>query len=205
MVLKGGYNKNIPPITSDEKERKIPVKVNTSIDIFKLVDINEEDYSIEIQFQITLVWKENRATYQNLKVNDSLNALTQNDINKLWLPKVIYENTDQKETTRLGVDWEWETNIKVRRDGSSTKSGLETVDETDIYQGNENSLVMRQTYTHEFQCQYDFIWYPFDTQVNTLNVFHFGLLDKIVECERHKSDHVYHIDVFSALLHRDGG
>ena len=39
------------------------------------------------------------------------------------------------------------------------------LDETDIYRGNENSLVMSQTYTHEFQCQYDFGWYPFDTQV----------------------------------------
>ena len=37
-------------ITSDEKGKKVPVDVVTSIDIFKLVDINEEDYSIEIQF-----------------------------------------------------------------------------------------------------------------------------------------------------------
>ena len=158
---------NIPPITSDEKERKIPVKVNTSIDIFKLVDINEEDYSIEIQFQITLAWKENRATYQNLKENESLNALTQKDIQVLWLPEVIYENTDQKDTTRLGVAWEWKTNVHVKMEGKPSESGLDVVDETYIYQGSENSLVMSQTYTHEFQCQYDFIWYPFDTQVNT--------------------------------------
>ena len=156
---------NIPPITSDEKGNMIAVDVNTSIDIFKLVDIKEEDYSIEIQFRITMLWKENRATYQNLKLNDSLNALTQNDIDKLWLPKVIYENTDQKETTRLGVDWEWETNVEVKRGGNFTRSGLETVDETYVYRGDENDLIMSQTYTHEFQCQYIFVWYPFDTQV----------------------------------------
>ena len=167
LVLEGGYNKNIPPITSDKKGQKVPMDVATSIEIFKLVDIKEEDYSIEIQFQITLVWKENRATYQNLKADDSLNALTQNDIDKLWLPKVIYENTDQKDTTRLGVAWEWETNVEVRREGKFTRSGLETVDETYIFQGDENSLVMNQTYTHEFQCPYDFKWYPFDTQVKT--------------------------------------
>ena len=112
-----------------------------------------------------MLWKENRATYQNLKLNDSLNALTQNDIDKLWLPKVIYENTDQKETTRLGVDWEWETNVEVKRCGNFTRSGLETVDETYVYRGDENDLIMSQTYTHEFQCQYIFVWYPFDTQV----------------------------------------
>ena len=169
LVLENGHNMNIPPITS-ENGGKVPVSVNTSINIFKLVDINEEDYSIEIQFQITLVWKENRATYQNLKNKSSLNALTQMDIKELWLPKVIYENTDQKDTTRLGVDWEWETNVEVRREGNFTGTGLETVDEAYIFQGNESSLIMSQTYTHEFQCQYSFVWYPFDTQVKKIVV-----------------------------------
>ena len=157
---------NIPPITSDEKGKIVAVEVGTSIDIFKLVDINEEDYTIEIQFLITMVWKENRATYQNLKANDSLNALTQNDIERLWLPKVIYENTDQKDTTRLGVTWEWETDVEVRRIGNNfTRSGLDNVDEANMFLGNENNLVMRQTYTRQFQCLFDFQWYPFDTQV----------------------------------------
>ena len=165
LILKEGYNMNIPPITSDQKGKKVAVEVGTSIDIFKLVDINEEDYSIEIQFLITMIWRENRATYQNLKAHDSLNALTQNDIEKLWLPRVIYENTDQKDTTRLGANWEWETHVEVRRLGNFTRSGLDIVDEANMFQGNENNLVMRQTYTRQFQCLFDFQWYPFDTQV----------------------------------------
>ena len=83
----------------------------------------------------------------------------------MWLPKIIYENTDQKETTRLGTIWEWETNVEVRREGNFRKSGLEIVDEAYIYKGNENTLIMTQTYTHKFQCQYSFENYPFDTQV----------------------------------------
>ena len=75
LVLKNGYNKNIPPFIQDDL--KIPVDINTSIDIFKLVNINAEDYSIEIPFQITMEWKENRVTYQNLKKKTSLNALIQ--------------------------------------------------------------------------------------------------------------------------------
>merc|ERR1712016_395871 len=89
---------------------------SVSIDLLRIVDIDEEDYSIEIQFEITMVWKEKRATYQNLKDRDSLNTLTQKDIGTLWLPKVIYENTDQKETTRFGSNWEWETRVVVRKE-----------------------------------------------------------------------------------------
>ena len=35
----------------------------------------------------------------------------------------------------------------------------------EIYKGDENTLSMQQTYTHEFQCVYQLKSYPFDTQV----------------------------------------
>ena len=163
LVLEDGYNMEVPPITSND-----PVHVSVSIDLLKLVDIDEEDYSIEIQFEITLNWKEKRATYNNLKRHNSLNALSQSDIEMLWLPEVIYENTDQKETTRLGEfgNGEWKTKVVVKREvENGTMSGLESVDETEIFKGSENSLVMNQTYTHTFQCNYKHSYYPFDIQV----------------------------------------
>ena len=161
LVLKDGYNKRVPPLNLGH-----PVNVSVSMNVLKLVDIDEDDYSIEIQFEITMMWKENRVTYQNLKTRDSLNALKETDYENLWLPKVIYENTDQKETTRLGSNWEWETRVIVKRGGNSSLSGFDTLDETEIFTGLENSLIMSQTYTHTFQCSYMLSAYPFDTQVN---------------------------------------
>ena len=142
-----------------------PANVEVSINILKIVDIDEDDYSIEIQFQIILKWKENRATYHNLKSTENLNALTQEDIKSLWIPEVIFENTDQKETTRLGVEWEWSTDVLVKREGQFERSGNEVLDEIEIFKGEENSLSMVQSYTHEFQCVYQLENYPFDTQV----------------------------------------
>ena len=163
LVLEKSYNKNVPPIIS----KSGGVNVSIALDILKLVDIKEKDYSIEIQFSITLKWKENRAAYHNLKHERALNALTKEDIGKLWLPKVIYENTDQKDTTRLGEygNGEWDTRVVVNRDGNFTRSKIDVVDEIEIFKGFENNLIMSQTYTHEFQCSYDFSMYPFDTQV----------------------------------------
>ena len=166
LVLEEGYNKNFPPV-SVEKEK---VDVNVSIDLLKLVDIKEEDFSIEIQFSITLDWFENRATYHNLKMKRSLNALTQNVIGQLWLPEVIYGNTDQKESTRLGENWEWKTSVVVERNKNGTPAGLETVHETELFKGEENSLVMFQTYTHDFQCIFNLKKYPFDTQTCSIDM-----------------------------------
>ena len=129
----------------------------------KVVEIEETDHSIHLQFQISLMWKENRVQYQNLKKESSLNALTDEDIKTIWLPRIVYDNTDQKEVTRLGVDWEWATTVTVTREGNFTRSwGL---DEAEIFEGASNSLTMNQTYTWEFQCKYELQRYPFDTQV----------------------------------------
>ena len=95
-------------------------------------------------------------------------GLSDADIGQLWLPLVIYDNTDQKESTRLGENWEWVTRVSVVKEGKFTRSGLGEVDEAEIFKGVENTLTMTQTYTWEFQCQYKLQHYPFDTQVNMI-------------------------------------
>ena len=168
-----GYNRKVPPITSvsstwrsEADDRVVPVPVNISITLMKVVEIEETDHSIHLQFQISLQWRENRVKYLNLKKDTSLNALTDGEIKELWLPLILYDNTDQKEVTRLGVEWEWMTFVTVTREGDFTRSGLEEVDEIEIFEGAENRLTMNQTYTWEFQCKYELQRYPFDTQVN---------------------------------------
>ena len=110
--------------------------------------------------------------YLNLKQKAELNAMTEEDIGKLWLPLIIYTNTDQKKTTRLGEygNGEWSTAITVTREANFTRSGLDEIDETEIFEGSENGLTMRQTYTHRFQCHYILSRYPFDTQVCTIKM-----------------------------------
>ena len=94
-----------------------------------------------------------------------LNALSFEEINRLWLPLLVYTNTDHQKTTRIVDDWEWSTYVSVKREGNFTRSGYEMLDETEIFRGEENTLVMTQSYTHEFQCIYQLGRYPFDTQV----------------------------------------
>ena len=88
---------------------------------------------------------------------------------RLWLPLLVYTNTDQQETTRLGVEWEWSTDVNVKREGNFTRSGYEVLDETYLFKGDENSLIMTQSYTHDFQCVYQLQKYPFDTQVGYIH------------------------------------
>ena len=69
----------------------------------------------------------------------------------VYSPRVIYWNIDQEETTRLGENWEWTTDIFVQREGKAKRNPTEEIDEADI-KGAENSLIMEETYTRAFQC-----------------------------------------------------
>ena len=167
LVLQHGYNKEVPPIvatgkTSEEKEL-LPVRVMLTLQ--KVIAIEEDDHSISFKFKISLMWNENRVTYQNLKKDSTNNLLRQDEVRMLWLPLVIYWNTDQEETTRLGEPWEWKTELLVQREGNFTRNSMTDIDEAEIFQGAENSLRMEQTYTHAFQCVFKLSEYPFDTQV----------------------------------------
>ena len=79
----------------------IPVTVDIAMVLLKIVEIEEEEHSIDFQFEIILKWRDQRVSYHNLKNDTSLNALSEEDVRRLWLPLVIYANTDQKEMTRF--------------------------------------------------------------------------------------------------------
>ena len=81
-----------------------------------------------------------------------------------------------KEVTREGMGWEWPTVVTIGREGSHdrcesnpscSRSGVEQVDEIEIFEGGRNLIEMQQVYTIQFQCQYDLQYYPFDTQVTS--------------------------------------
>ena len=65
-----------------------------------------------------------------------------------------------------GDNQTWSIEVNVVRKGNFTRSGLDLVDEVEMFRGDENPLVMKQVYTHRFQCKYDLERYPFDTQHN---------------------------------------
>ena len=127
------------------------VSINLLKPSVKVVSVKEEHHSIELQFEITLKWKESRDTNQNLKGKRYLN---EEDLERLWFPLVVYASTDQQERTSLGMDWEWSTSVSVLREGNFARSDLTVFDEIEVFKGEENNLVKEQAYTHELPAYY---------------------------------------------------
>ena len=103
LSLRKGYNKHVPPFSRMKFSRTIdPASVNVSLRLLKVMDINERKNTIDLKFEVIMEWRDCRITYNNLKEVSFLNALTINETQSIWLPIVVYKNTDQEETTRLG-------------------------------------------------------------------------------------------------------
>ena len=115
--LMKGYNKKNPPFSRLQNDTIVPTDVKVSMRFLRMVDIDEVDHTIYFQFEIILEWNDRHLSFNNLKEEEYLNSLTDDEIQSIWLPLLVYDNTDQKETTRLGVAWEWSTSVTVAREG----------------------------------------------------------------------------------------
>ena len=88
LVISSGYGKMVPPIKLAADNSLIPVTVDVSVQLLKIVEIEEENHAIDFQYEIIMAWKDHRVDYHNLKKDTSLNALREADIKRIWLPLV---------------------------------------------------------------------------------------------------------------------
>ena len=190
LVLGKSYSKKVPPflvhnMRENDEPVIIPAKVNVSITLMNIIKINEVDNLIAFKFGISLEWYEYRAVYNNLKPATILNSLSEDDINSLWVPHLIYENTDNNEALRIGG--ETETKVDITREGNFVRSGMDVAEEIEHFKGAENKLTLNQTYSTSFHCIYLIHYFPFDTQVllyqtKPLIIYQIALLNSFDLC-----------------------
>ena len=70
----------------------------------------------------------------------------------------------------MQLDGVTKTTIVVTRAGDPARSGVDVVDEIEIFEGVENELTMSQTYSKQFQCKYQLHRFPFDIQVCSIDM-----------------------------------
>ena len=78
-IDKTTYIQEYPPITADEERNAIKKSVNISVDILKILDIDEVAGIFKVSFELHSSWLDPRLTYVNLKNYTDLNTLTEQD------------------------------------------------------------------------------------------------------------------------------
>ena len=162
LVMEDNYNKKIAPFSFDnENQSNIPVMINVSISVIDVLKIEEVNHVYVLKFRLTLEWYDYRIQYYNLKKQRSSNALSLEEHNQLWIPYLVFENTENNEATEGTKD----TELTLVREGNFIRSDKTVAEEINIFEGSSNRIMFEQIYTKEFKCVYELHLYPFDTQV----------------------------------------
>ena len=164
LVMKENYNQKISPFEYDYINSKvIAANVSISMAIMDVISISEVDLVYVLKFRFLMVWYDYRLKYHNLKEEQSLNTLSRAEIDNLWIPFVVFSNTEHQESTK-GDD---ESEVTIAREGNFTESSANVMEEINIFEGIENKITFQQVYSKTFKCVYKLQLYPFDTQVNS--------------------------------------
>ena len=127
-VKQENYNKKIAPFSFDKVNNvNIPVNINVSMSIIDIIKIEEVDHVYILKFRLVLEWYtqllsvmelnlslvlrakskiavkryDYRIKYLNLKKTRSQNALALEDVQRLWIPFLVFDNTERNEATKV--------------------------------------------------------------------------------------------------------
>ena len=164
VVVETGYNKKVAPFTVDlVTEEMSPARIDVSIDLLDVIEISEQNHKISFKFGISLGWYDHRVVYHKLKAEMGFNTLNDEEMGNVWIPYLIYDNTDNNEA--VVISEAIQTVMAISREGNFNRSRMDVPDEIEIFSGQDNKISMNQTYSKTFKCTYLIHWFPFDTQV----------------------------------------
>ena len=155
-----GYNKFLVPSPRDHQEK---LNVTLSLNIQKILYIDEVEHFIRMSIILTKLWYNEHLTFQNLKQN-GLNQIFQDDRDIVWIPWIEFnsmENKNKCERTEKQELFTIVPNPNVRYERNS----LSVRENAFLFPGKENKMIQEKEISCEFICEFDYKWYPFDSQV----------------------------------------
>ena len=123
-------------------------------------EMREIEQILQLKFRLRMTWFDARLDFFNIKQDETMNVISIDELNQIWLPIIIFHNTERGQRT-INDDESFST---INRTGQGIGSDSSISEDIDIYKGSENSISMSRLYNIDFFCDYDMRWYPFDAQ-----------------------------------------
>ncbi len=97
VLIDDSYLKTFPapPLVT----KKNPIYV--SVDVIKILNINEVDAVISVQFQLDLTWVDRRVKFRNLKEETYQNTINMTEAETIWYPVAVFYNTKKKDASSV--------------------------------------------------------------------------------------------------------
>ena len=154
----------------------VPYLSHISVEIIVIQEMKEIEQILQLKFNLRMTWVDARLDFYNIKLDETMNAITIHELHRIWLPIIIFHNTERGQRS-INDDESFAT---ISRTGKGTGSGSSISEDINIYKGSENSISMSRIYNIDFFCDYDMRWYPFDAQTCYMVMKLGGGIEKLV-------------------------
>lgn len=152
------YKQDLPPRPNKKQGLgSLPVGLRITIET---ATIETTKMTMQLTYDLKMLWYDNRLTFLNLKTNNSLNKVTHSSMITLWTPIIGFINTGDHQHTLVDL----ETSLHLQQLTPSREKDPGAPGEVDLYPGGENELVLSRKYNTIFVCDFDLSLYPFDSQ-----------------------------------------
>ena len=133
-----------PPLHGDTL-----VTVEIRIDFMEVLEILEVDQIFRSKYTLYLEWVDPRIEYFNLQINKKLNNLIPKEKEQIWVPRLIFWNTEKHENSVNDVKAE----VGVSRKGNFTRSPRNEIKNIFKFKGAENPLTLERVYETSWICK----------------------------------------------------
>ena len=159
------YRRHLPPVQVNNGVKE-KLGINVSFTVIDIIDINEEQFSIDIYFSLLLKWFDKNLQFSFLKTLSAENSLSSELSEEIWLPEVEFNKVNLRVKT-------FPPRIFISRDGQPALSGEnDLLHPGEVYEGRENALNLNIEERVKFSCSFDNIKnYPFGLQSCSLSIF----------------------------------
>ena len=139
-------------------------------------EMKEIEQILQLKFSLRMTWVDARLDFFNIKADETMNVISLEELNQIWLPVIIFHNTESGLRT-INDEGSFAT---IRRAGLGIGSDSSISEDINIYKGSENSISLTRLYNIEFFCDYNMRWYPFDSQTCYMVMKLGGGVEKLV-------------------------
>ncbi|KAF2368337.1 Pentraxin-related [Trinorchestia longiramus] len=166
-IVPKGYKHSLPPpslVGDGENFDPVDVYLNISLRSFYAIESVENRFNVELTLRI--IWKDPRLKFKCLKVDRQLNIMQPEEVSrKIWVPEISFQDSENN----LNSVVDSKTKITIARLGDPEEDNIQWSREGHIFDGNATYIRMVRVYNIWFRCNFDFFYFPFNTDYCTMS------------------------------------
>ena len=175
LIIPESYNRDNPPATSKTGQA---VEVTMDIVIIGLLNIEMNNELFTVKFNVDLAWSDHRLTMINLLEDQNANSIDQTVWANIWVPTLFFQNSKEGILSSM-IPNDAVSSVFIQRKGQPYIDDRRLLQQNFVYSGNKQIIMKKSSYTVDFICEIDLVWYPLDSQFCKINITILSTLNNI--------------------------